>query len=124
MKKLIIIALLVSGCAGAVPWNTQNYAGITHVDIEFSPLQDSENTDTGYYISRIRWWDGKEKQGIDVSAILGSGKVEYSAKGVLAFPGFATRAEAEQTVAKAAKEFGVEILPKTLDVFLKALGLP
>ena len=121
---LTLVLILFSGCAGAVPWNTQNYAGITHVDVEFSPTYDSSGNATGHYVSRIRWWDGKEKQEINVKAIVGSGQVVYGAGGVKAFPGFETRAAAETTVAKFAKEAGVEILPKMLDVLLKSLGLP
>jgi len=123
LKVLLIATLTLAGCAGATPWNTQNYAGITHVDIEFSPVY-TDGAVTGHYVSRVRWWDGKEKQEIGVQANVKDGTVGYAAKGVLAFPGFATRAEAESTVAKAAKEAGVEILPKMLDVFLKSLGLP
>ena len=118
LAGVFLLSIVLTGCAGAVPWNAQNYAGITHVDVEFS--RDEE----GFFVSRIRWWDGKEKQEVNVKAIVGTGQVVYGAGGIKAFPGFETRAAAEKTVAQFAKEAGVEILPKMMDVILKSLGLP
>ncbi len=88
---LVAILLALTGCAGALPWNPQNNAGMTNVHIEYG--EDGA-------IKDVRWIDGKEKQDVLLEVNLKKGTLRYSATGIEAFPAFTTRAEVEKWVAE------------------------
>lgn len=119
----LVLALTFTGCATG-PWNAQNYAGITHVEVNFAPIYDAEGTVTGHYIASIKWWDGKEKQELDLKADVPKGTIEYKAGGVKAFEAFKSRAEAEKAIADAFAKFGSESVKGVTETIIKALGLP
>ncbi len=87
----LVAVLFLTGCAGAVPWNPQNNAGLTNVRIQYGE---------GGEISDVKWIDGKEKQDVLLIVDLTAKTLRYSATGVDAFPAFITRAEVEKWVAE------------------------
>ncbi len=109
----VVILATLAGCAGAVPWNPQNNAGITNVRIAF---EDGK-------ISDVRWVDGKEKARVRLNVDLASKTLSYSANDVLAFPAFNSRAEVEKWVAEQFAGASKEIMPKIVDLIAKASGL-
>lgn len=119
MKKIFSICifaavLVLSGCAGALPWNKQNYAGINEVHFKWC-----ENDQTGDYMAcDVLIIDAKENGAIQFKFTMPDGTVlEFAADDVKAFPGQALRADVEKAIAK---QFG-DIAPEVMDALLKAI---
>lgn len=115
--KLVIAGSLVGlvGCAGAVPWNAQNYAGLTHVDVEWK--EDSPE------LERVRVWHGKEGT-FNVTARLPDGsEVIWEGLDVKAFEGFKSRAEVETYVAEKFADAAPEIKSGLVDALSVLSGL-
>ena len=113
MKALLIAplvgaAVLLAGCAGAVPGNPQGFAGINKGTIRFvdgSP-------------SLIEVWGGKEQSSVELSGTLPDGTAfTYSATDTKAFDGVKARAAVEAAVAA---EVG-DTLPGLVDAIMDAL---
>ena len=123
LAGVFLLSIVLTGCASN-PWNAQNYAGITHVQVQFQPILDEAGRITGHYVSEIKWWDGKEKQDLNLQADVPKGTIEYRAGGVRAFEAFKSRAEAEKAIADAFAKFGSESIKGITETVIKALGLP
>ena len=117
---VVLVAFVLSACAGAVPWNPQGYAGITKWKVVPSAecLKAAKTDKTLCY--ELLVMDGKEKQDVtfDISRKPdGTFLVKYDAKGVKAFTGQQIRAEVEIQVAKTLEA----ILPGMVESLVKAI---
>ena len=119
MKKLwsifvVVTMLVLSGCAGALPWNKQNYAGINEVHFKWC-----ENDKTGEYMAcDVMIVDAKENGAIQFKFTMPDGTVlEFAADDVKAFPGQALRADVEKAIAE---QFG-DVAPEVAESLLKAI---
>ena len=98
MKSNLLIAgalalVLLSGCAGAVPWNPQGYSGVNLVEAEFVVADGQSGPKS------IKVVGGKEQEAVSFKATLPDGTaVDYSASGVKAFDGQKLRAAVEDAV--------------------------
>ncbi len=111
MKYLMLLAIFaLGGCAyGAVPWNTQNYAGINKAEINFN----EDGT-----LSHVLVIGGKEQESVSANFEMPSGlKFSYNAEGVEAFPGQKFRADVERAISKDVKE----AFPGIVDTIVDAL---
>lgn len=117
---IAVLPLLVGACAGAVPGNPQNYAGITDAHVEVGTVKAEEKP----YIKDVRFRDGKQKQSVEIKISLdeeGKPTISYTAKGIEAFDGQKVRAAVEQAVSADAKE----AMPGIVDTIVKAVtGMP
>ena len=85
--------VLLTGCAGAVPWNPQGYSGVNMVEAEFV-VADGQSEPKS-----IKVVGGKEQEAVSFKATLPDGTVvDYSASGVKAFDGQKLRAAVEDAV--------------------------
>jgi hypothetical protein len=114
--RLLALALffVLFGCAGAVPWSKQDYAGITRVEIAGSDcLPDTHYT------------SGKEAEGLKASVSCEDGKVvaTIEASGVRAFDGQAFRAEVEKLSAEMQANIAPSVVDAIVSAALKAAGL-
>ncbi len=104
MKRFAFLAFLglfLSACAGAVPWNDQNKAGITRAEVKWCESKDQSND---RYVCGLRVWDGKEKADVNLNAILPGGlTISYNARGVRAFKAHEVRAAIEAAVSNDVK---------------------
>jgi len=105
-------ALVLSACAGALPWNPQGYAGINKAEISF----DEEGRP-----SHVLIVGGKEQETISLDFEMPNGlKASYKAEGVKAFRAHEVRAAVEQAISDDVKE----AVPGIVDTVVKAiLGL-
>jgi hypothetical protein len=112
MKLALLSALslvFLYGCAGAVPWNQQGYAGINMVEAKFQ-VPEGEAGPTS-----LRVVGGKEQELIAFKATLPDGTItEYSARGVKAFDGQALRAAVEKAVSEDVKAVAPGIVEKVV----------
>ncbi|NKB37878.1 MAG: hypothetical protein GKR93_12050 [Gammaproteobacteria bacterium] len=122
MKKLlsvflIVVLLALTGC-GSLPWNEQNNAGLTNVDLEGC---DAEEGVDGQLFCNIHIIDGKEKADVNVEIIRdipnNTITAKYSAKNVEAFDGQAIRGEVEKAVADTFRD----VLPDMTKEIIKAI---
>lgn len=117
MKSNLLIAgalalVSLSGCAGAVPWNPQGYAGINMIEAEFV-VADGESGPKS-----IRVVGGKEQEAVSFKATLPDGTaVDYTASGVQAFDGQKLRAAVEDAVSDDVKA----VAPGIVDSVVKAV---
>lgn len=116
MKKTLLAGgatlALLSGCAGAVPWNPQGYSGINIVEAEFTVAEGQSGP------KRIRVVGGKEQEEVSFKASLPDGTaVAYSAMGVRAFDGQKIRAAVEQAVSDDVKA----VAPGIVESVVKAV---
>lgn len=106
-------ALLLAGCAGAVPWNPQGHAGINEGEFAYNP---ETGEITGHVIG------GKEQDTVALNVETPDGlKVSYSASGVLAFDGQTVRGAVEQAVSEDVKEAAPGIVDSIVDAVRKAV---
>lgn len=115
MKTIIIaaLALTLSGCAGAVPWNIQNNAGINTLEAEFVVAEGMSGP------TSIRVVGGKEQDNISFSGSLPDGtQFEYAATGVRSFDAVRARAAVEQAISSDVKEAA----PGIVDAVVNALA--
>lgn len=125
-KAIVIFALafLLTACAGAVPWNKQNYAGITSWDFNYCKVDVKADADGSYSLSEdekicgVEVIDGKERGSVQLDFVLPDGTImNYLANDEAAFEGQRIRAEVEQAVAQAI----ADTLPGLLETALKAV---
>jgi hypothetical protein len=109
----VLVPVALGGCAGAVPWNDQNDAGITRVDADFN--------DAGAPKS-LRVISGKEGQSFDVLADVKAGTMEWHAKDVRAFDAAKARAAVEQAVSSDTKAAAPGIVASIVDALVKAFA--
>jgi len=97
LKLIIIAGMLISitACAGALPWNKQNYAGINSV--HFKWCEAGEN----YQPCDVEIINGKEYGAIEFKFEMPDGSIlNFAADDVRAFAGQALRAEVEKLIAE------------------------
>lgn len=118
-----ILAVLLGGCAGAVPWNKQNYAGITSWDFNYCKVDVKADADGSYSLSEdekicgVEVIDGKERGSVQLDFILPDGTImNYLANDEVAFEGQRIRAEVETAVADAL----AATLPALVETAIKA----
>lgn len=121
---LLALGVFIAGCAGAVPWNPQGYAGITKWKVVPSAdcLKAAKTDKTLCY--ELLVMDGKEKQDVtfDISRKPdGTFLVKYDAKGVKAFTGQQIRAEVEIQVAKTLEAILPGMVESMVQAILKAV---
>lgn len=108
------LAVLLAGCAGAMPWNKQQYAGLT-----VAKLEKCSQTSCSFVV-----YDGKESGAIDFKVKFADGTVmNFAADDVKAFEGQAIRGDVEKMVAE---QFG-DVAPGLVDAIINAViagGVP
>lgn len=121
-KMILVIGLcfLVSACAGALPWNKQQYAGLSSWSWE--PSSDCRLGEP--ICGTLHVMDGKEKQDIafSIEKTETGFKVSYIAAGVTAFQGQEIRAAVEQVVSEDVKETFPGIVDTVVNAVLKAIA--
>ncbi|MBL4839048.1 MAG: hypothetical protein JKY34_15880 [Kordiimonadaceae bacterium] len=112
---LLAISLTLTACAGAVPWNKQNYAGLNEWEIK-KCISDSGVE----YICKAKFIDGKESEAKQLAIQLADGTIiKYSTEGERAFDGFKTRADVEKFVSE---QFG-SVSKDVVDAISKQMGI-
>lgn len=110
MKYTLISVLtifILSGCAGALPWNDQNDAGIEKWSVAY---KDG-------FITKVSYINGKELGSSDIEIWLADGtKMSLKASDVKAFKGQQTRASVEKAISE---QFG-DVAPEVVDAIIKA----
>jgi len=117
-----VMTVMLSGCAGAVPWNPQGYSGITKAVVEIGVLKPGEVP----FIKSVTFTDGKEKQSIKlfVELVDGKPKLTYTAAGVLAFDGQKLRAAVEKAVSEDVRRTAPAIVDTIMLAIKTSLGVP
>ena len=120
LKKIYSILMIglvfaVSGCAGALPWNKQNYAGINEVHFKWC-----ENDKTGEFMAcDVMIIDAKENGTIDFKFSMPDGTIlNFAADDVKAFEGQAIRAGVEQAIVE---QFG-NVAPEIIDKIMSRIA--
>ena len=113
----IALMMTLSACAGAVPWNAQNDAGITTASVKWC-----ETSSGTYDLCHAKIIDGKEKTDVALGVKFPDGaEVTYSAAGVKAFDAHKVRGAVEEAISEDVKQGA----PGIVDSVVKAvLGLP
>lgn len=110
----ILTTIVLSGCAGAVPWNKQNYAGINEVSFSWCKANDGKT----YMPCNVKITNGKENGGIKFSFEMPDGTIlNFSADDVRAFEGQSIRANVEKAIAE---QLG-DVAPGVVDAIIKAV---
>lgn len=108
---LVALAILASGCAGAVPGNPQGYSGINHGEFSYDP-------DTGALEGEV--WGGKENEDVALKVQAPDGTtIDYSASGTKAFDGQAVRGAVEEAVSADVKDSVPGIVDTITDAILQ-----
>lgn len=116
IKILICILSVISltACAGAVPWNKQNYAGINEVSFSWCKANEGKT----YVPCNVKIINGKENGAIEFSFEMPDGTIlNFAADDVKAFPGQDIRAKVETAVAN---QLG-NVAPGVVDAIVKAI---
>jgi len=117
MKHILISILTVitlSGCAGALPWNKQNYAGINEVSFSWCKANDGAT----YMPCNVKITNGKENGGIKFAFEMPDGTIlNFSADDVKAFEGQNIRAKVEKAIAE---QLG-DVAPEVAEAIIKAI---
>jgi len=121
---LLALGVFIAGCAGAVPWNPQGYAGITKwkVTPNAKCLKEAKTDKTLCY--ELLVMDGKEKQDVTFEITRspdGTFLVKYDAKGVKAFTGQEIRAEVEIQVSKTLETILPGMVESLVDAIIKGI---
>jgi len=107
--------LILSACAGAVPWNMQNYAGINKITFSWCKAADGNE----YLPCNVTIINGKENGAVDFKFETSDGSIlNFAADDVKAFEGQDIRARVESLIA----EKGFEVAPEIVDTIIKAMG--
>ena len=116
MKKLLSLfcwamaAIILSGCAGAVPWNKQNYAGVEEWSVEYV-IADGESG-----LKRVHYINAKEAAASEIKIALNDGTIlNFAGDGITAFQGQAIRADVEKAVAEQLGDVSPEIVNSIID---------
>jgi len=105
-------ALFLSACAGAVPWNPQNYAGVDELVVTFQVPEGSHGPET------LRIIGGKEASSLDFAWVTPDGtEMSFSAKEQKAFEGQKIRGAVEDAVSDDVKA----AFPGLVDGIVRAL---
>ena len=116
---ILVLAVVLSGCAGAVPWNDQTKAGLTVAEVEW--CESAETADK--YLCGARIVDGKEKKDVTLTIRLpNKAEVHYSAQGVKAFPAHKVRAAVEEAISADVKDSAPGIVDSLVESLVKVLG--
>jgi len=106
--------LLLSACAGAVPWNKQNYAGVEEWSVEYV-IADGESG-----LKRVHYINAKEASASEIKIALSDGTVlNFAGDGITAFQGQAIRADVENTVAEQMGDVSPEIVNSIIDAIVR-----
>ena len=117
LTMLLATSVLLSACAGAVPWNNQNNAGIVEIEIGYKKVSDAEGNE-GYQIDKANIVDGKENGAVQVKFTLPDGTIfNYAADDVKAFDGQALRADVEKALSE---QLGT-VAPGVVDSVISAI---
>lgn len=106
MKKLILVlagSLLLTSCAGAVPWNPQNNAGITNISFKWCKIETKDDISKAETMvpCSVHIFDGKEAGAIDLKFQMPDGTVlNLTADTVQAFEGQRIRGEVEKAISE------------------------
>jgi len=112
---LASLCALLAGCAGAVPWNPQGYAGINQAEIT-STCEGSES----WCPESVTLTGGKEQGEVSVSFTTPNGtSVKYTASEVQAFDGQTVRAQVEQQISEDVREASPEIVNRITNAILQ-----
>jgi len=106
-KFVITAGILISmtACAGALPWNKQNYAGINSV--HFKWCEAGEN----YLPCDVEIINGKEYGAIEFKFAMPDGSIlNFAADDVRAFEGQALRAEVEKLIVEQVGDVSKDVL--------------
>lgn len=110
---LVMVLLMLSACAGAVPWNKQMNAGLSEWKVELCDLE-GKNCVKGSFI------DGKESEEKQLAVQLTEDIIiKYSTAGERAFEGLKTRADVEKFLSE---QVG-NVAPSVVDAFAAKLGI-
>ena len=101
-KYLLVFALFLGGCAGAVPWNPQGNAGMTQVVVKWCKVQNAEGT--AREACKVTVTDGKESSLIDFKFSIGDSVLNFYAEDTAAFEGQRIRADVEGQVIEATEK--------------------
>lgn len=146
MRTLIVAGLAVSLAAcGAVPWNKQNYAGITSVefdwcfeeeDISVSIAQRLEGVTpeqvagilnalpVSWSPCKVKVIDGKEQSAIDFKFAMPDGTIlNFAAEDVAAFEGQRIRGEVEKVVADQLGQAAPEVVDRIMDAITGGISV-
>ncbi len=111
IAAMAIIA--ISGCAGAVPWNKQNYAGIEEWSVEYVVAKGESG------IERVHYINAKEAASSEIKIALADGTIlNFAGDGITAFQGQAIRADVEKAVAAELGDISPEIINSIIDAIV------
>lgn len=114
---LVCMALTLSACAGAIPWNKQNNAGLSDVRVDWTEVEQADGQGQGTAVTGFRVIDGKERGAVSFEVEFSDGTVlNYASTDEKAFEGQALRADIEKVIAEQIGEVG----PGVVDAILKA----
>lgn len=104
-----LVLLSLSGCAGALPWNDQNAAGMEKWSVTY---KDGA-------INKVQYINGKEAGASDIVIQLADGTVlNFTGSDIKAFQGQELRASVEKAIAE---QLG-SVSPGVIDAILKAIS--
>lgn len=105
-----LVMLSLSGCAGAVPWNKQNYAGVEEWSVEYVVADGESGLKLVHYIN------AKEAAASEIKIVLNDGTIlNFAGDGITAFQGQAIRADVEKAVAEQLGDVSPEIVNSIID---------
>jgi len=111
---LVLPVMILSGCAGAVPWNKQNYAGLEEWSVEYVVAKG----DSG--IERVHYINGKEAAASEIKIALSDGTIlNFAGDGISAFQGQALRADVEKAVVEQLGNVSPEIINAIIDAIIR-----
>ena len=110
------LLLILSACAGAVPWNKQNYAGIQYIEVRTG--QACQVLDIAVKGEcTVTVIDGKENGSIDIKTVQADGTTtNIKATDAKAFEGQAQRADVEKSVSKDATGLAKKVVDEVADL--------
>lgn len=117
MKKLALLSLLALGAC-----STQQYAGITTVEITMKPMCDGPSL--AQCAQKISYIDGKEKANVDFKGDFGKGTFAYQATDVKAFDGQALRAAVDTVLIQTAGQTAPQIADAIVRAVMGAMLVP
>lgn len=116
LKLITTTGMVISliACAGAVPWNKQNYAGINEVSFSWCKADEGKI----YVPCNVKITNGKENGNIKFAFEMSDGTIlNFSAEDVKAFGGQNIRANVEKAVAE---QLG-DVAPGVVDAIITAI---
>ena len=109
MMLAIVLAVTVTACAGALPWNDQNDAGMEKWSVQY---KDG-------VIDKVSYINGKELGASDIKIELADGTIlNFSGNDITAFQGQEFRADVEKAITE---QLGT-VAPGVIDAIIKAIS--